>query len=88
MSWDLKNDVDIVDAFTELYMGIGVKKNHVKQALKICGLEEKEFDNFDFHDTKEFFQSWQTVRIIKTPNKGTKTVQERNKEIWILGRMR
>ena len=34
--------------------GIGVKKNHVKQALKICGLEEKEFDNFDFHDTKEF----------------------------------
>ena len=51
---NLKNDVDIVDAFTELYMGIGVKKNHVKQALKICGLEEKEFDNFDFHDTKEF----------------------------------
>ena len=54
MSKNLKNDVDIVDAFTELYMGIGVKKNHVKQALKICGLEEKEFDNFDFHDTKEF----------------------------------
>ena len=51
---NLKNDVDIVDAFTELYMGIGVKKNHVKQALKICDLEEKEFDNFDFHDTKEF----------------------------------
>ena len=54
MSKNLKNDVDIVDAFTELYMGIGVKKNHVKQALKICGLEEKEFDDFDFHDTKEF----------------------------------
>ena len=51
---NLKNDVDIVDAFTELYMGIGVKKNHVKQALKITNLEEKEFDDFDSRDTKEF----------------------------------
>jgi|TARA_B100000029_G_scaffold134355_3_gene128688 hypothetical protein len=54
MSKNLKSGTDIIDAFTELYMGIGVKKTHVKQALKITDLEEKEFDDFDSHDTKEF----------------------------------
>ena len=54
MSKNIKAGVDQVDAFTELYMGIGVKKNHVKQALKITNLEEKEFDDFDSRNTKEF----------------------------------
>jgi len=54
MSKNLKAGADPIDAFTELYMGIGVKKNHVKQALKITNLEEKEFDDFDSSDTKEF----------------------------------
>ena len=54
MSKNLKSGTDPIDAFTELYMGIGVKKAHVKQALKITNLEEKEFDDFDSRDTKEF----------------------------------
>ena len=54
MSKNLKAGADPINAFTELYMGIGVKKNHVKQALKITNLEEKEFDDFDSRDTKEF----------------------------------
>ena len=54
MSKNLKSGADPIDAFTELYMGIGVKKAHVKQALKITNLEEKEFDDFDSRDTKEF----------------------------------
>jgi len=54
MSKNLKSGADPIDAFTELYMGIGVKKTHVKQALKITNLEEKEFDDFDSRDTKEF----------------------------------
>ena len=54
MSKNIKSGADQIDAFTELYMGIGVKKTHVKQALKITNLEEKEFDDFDSSDTKEF----------------------------------
>ena len=54
MSKNIKSGTDLIDAFTDLYMGIGVKNNHVKQTLKVTNLEEKEFDDFDSRDTKEF----------------------------------
>ncbi len=41
-------------AIADVFRGIGVKENHVKEALKITGLEDKEFDNFDMHDSKKF----------------------------------
>ena len=50
----IKSGDDHVDALTELYQGVGVKRNHVKEALKISGLEEKDIENYDMHDSKKF----------------------------------
>jgi len=50
----VSSDTDIVDAITDLYRGIGVDKNNVKDALKATELDEKDFDNFDTQDTKKF----------------------------------
>jgi len=45
---------DKVDALTDLFRGVGVKKEHVKDALKATNLEDKNFDEFDSQDTKKF----------------------------------
>jgi ribosome-binding ATPase len=45
---------DQIESLTDLYRGIGVKKDHIKETLKTSGLEEKDFDDFDVHDTKKF----------------------------------
>ena len=50
----VKSSNDIIDSLTELYRGIGVNKDHVKDTLKVCGLEEKPFDCYDVQDTKKF----------------------------------
>ena len=50
----IKNGSDILDAITDLYRGIGVKKIHVKEAQIAAELEEKEFDDFDMVDSKKF----------------------------------
>lgn len=50
----IQGGVDIVDVITDLYRGIGVTKTHVKDALKTCNLEDKEFDDFGMADTKSF----------------------------------
>ena len=54
VSKNIKSGTEIVDAFTDLYMGIGVKKHHVIDTLKICELQEKSFDEYDSQDTKQF----------------------------------
>jgi hypothetical protein len=54
VSKNINSGTELVDAFTDLYMGIGVKKNHVINALKISELEEKKFDDYDSQDTKQF----------------------------------
>ena len=54
VSKNINSGTELVDAFTELYMGIGVKKNHVIRALKTSELEEKKFDDYDSQDTKQF----------------------------------
>mgnify|MGYP001178621677 CR=1 FL=1 len=54
ISRNIREGEDIVEAITELYRGIGVKKNHVVQALKITELEETPFDDFGTGETKEF----------------------------------
>ena len=50
----IKTGDDIIDALTELYQGVGVKSNHVKEALKTSGLEEKDIENYDMEDSKKF----------------------------------
>jgi len=47
-------DNDQTDALTELYQGLGVKKSHVKETLKITKLEEKDIENYDIKDSKKF----------------------------------
>jgi hypothetical protein len=54
LSKNIRDGTDQVDALTELYQGIGVKKSHVIQALKTTNLEEIAFDDFDMGQTKEF----------------------------------
>jgi len=50
----IKSGDDHVGALTELYQGVGVKRNHVKEALKTSGLEEKDIENYDMQDSKKF----------------------------------
>ena len=50
----IKTGDDNIDALTELYQGVGVKNNHVKEALKTSGLEEKDIENYDMEDSKKF----------------------------------
>jgi len=50
----IRTGTDIADAITDLYRGIGVNKNHVKETFLATGLEEKSFDNFDMVDSKKF----------------------------------
>ena len=50
----IKSGDDHVDALTELYQGVGVKRNHVKEALKTSRLEEKDIENYDMQDSKKF----------------------------------
>lgn len=50
----ISSGTDQIDAFTDLYRGIGVKKDHIKDTLKATGLEDKTFDDFDVQDTKKF----------------------------------
>ena len=50
----ISNDNDQIGALTELYQGMGVKQSHVKDALKITNLEEKNVENYDINDSKKF----------------------------------
>ena len=54
VSKNINSGTELVDAFTDLYMGIGVKKHHVISSLKTSELEEKKFDDYDSQDTKQF----------------------------------
>ena len=50
----IKSDNDSVSALAELYQGVGVKTNHVKESLKISELEEKDIENYNMQDSKKF----------------------------------
>ena len=45
---------DQINALTELYQGMGVKKIHVKETLKTTKLEDKNIENYDINDSKKF----------------------------------
>ena len=50
----IHSETEPLTALADVFRGIGVKESHVKEALKITGLENKDFDNFDMHDSKKF----------------------------------
>ena len=50
----IKTGDDNIDALSDVYQGVGVKSNHVKEALKTSGLEEKDIENYDMEDSKKF----------------------------------
>ncbi|NIM25329.1 MAG: redox-regulated ATPase YchF [Nitrosopumilaceae archaeon] len=50
----IKGGTNTEEAITDLYRGIGVKKSHVKESLRLAELTEKEFDDFDMMESKKF----------------------------------
>ncbi|MDH3192437.1 MAG: YchF-related putative GTPase [Nitrosopumilus sp.] len=50
----IRANSDLTDALTDLFRGIGVQKNHIKETLIATELDEKEFDNFNINDSKKF----------------------------------
>ncbi|MGI0087383.1 MAG: redox-regulated ATPase YchF [Nitrosotalea sp.] len=50
----VNSETEQVVAITDVFRGIGVKESHVKEALRVTGLEDKHFDNFDMNDSKKF----------------------------------
>ena len=54
ISKNIRSGIELIDAIAELYRGIGVKKNHVKETLHATGLEEKSINDFDIVDSKKF----------------------------------
>jgi len=52
VSRSINGGTDPIEAIAELYGGIGVTKNHVKDALRNTELTEKNFDNFNMTDSK------------------------------------
>ncbi len=50
----IQSGADFIDVITDLYRGVGVTKNHVKETLQITNLEDKEFDNYGIEDSKQF----------------------------------
>lgn len=50
----IRTGSDLIEAITDLYRGIGINKNHVKETLVATKLDEKQFDDFDIKDSKNF----------------------------------
>tara|TARA_Y100000780_G_scaffold132001_1_gene118632 strand:+ start:1937 stop:3148 length:1212 start_codon:yes stop_codon:yes gene_type:complete len=50
----IKSENDQISALTELYQGLGIKKNHVMETLRITGLEGKDIENYNLHESKKF----------------------------------
>lgn len=50
----VNSETEMAVAIADVFRGIGVKEGHVKEALRVTGLEEKHFDEFDMDDSKKF----------------------------------
>ncbi len=60
----IRAGTDKITAITDLYRGMGVNVYHVKDALRTAGIEDKDFDNMDFKESKKFVA---TLRKIAKP---------------------
>jgi len=49
----IHSEAEPATVISDVYRGVGVKESHVKEALKVTGLDDKDFDNFDTHDSKK-----------------------------------
>ncbi|MGI0004024.1 MAG: YchF-related putative GTPase [Candidatus Nitrosotenuis sp.] len=54
VSKTIHSGTDKIVAITDLYRGIGVNNYHVRDALRAAGVEDKEFDEMDFQESKKF----------------------------------
>ncbi len=50
----INSGTDLIDAITDLYRGLGTKKTHVKDTLRVTNLDDKKFDDFGIEDSKKF----------------------------------
>jgi len=53
VSKTIKSGMDTTETITDLYRGIGVNTFHVREALDLTGLQDKEFDDIDVIDSKK-----------------------------------
>ncbi len=53
LSKSIRTGTDTIEAITDLYRGIGVNTNHVKDTLNSTGLKDKDFDDYDMVDSKK-----------------------------------
>ena len=53
VSKSIRTGSETIEAITDLYRGIGVNKTHVKDALKLSNLHEKNFDDYNITDSKK-----------------------------------
>ena len=49
----INSEAEPAAVISDVFRGVGVKESQVKEALKTTGLEDKDFDNFDTHDSKK-----------------------------------
>ncbi len=50
----IQSGTDFIDVITDLYRGVGVTKNHVKETLQLTNLEDTDFENYGIEDSKKF----------------------------------
>jgi len=50
----VKSGSDLIESLTELYRGIGVNKDHIKDTLIATGLEDKVLDDYNINESKKF----------------------------------
>lgn len=50
----IASGTDKIIAIADLYRGIGVNNYHVKEALQAAEIEDKDFDDIDFKESKKF----------------------------------
>jgi ribosome-binding ATPase YchF (GTP1/OBG family) len=54
VSKTINSGTDKIVAIADLYRGIGVNNYHVKDALRAAGIEDKDFDDVNFQESKKF----------------------------------
>jgi len=54
VSKTIHSGIDKIVAIADLYRGMGVNNYHVKDSLRAAGIEDKEFDDISFQESKKF----------------------------------
>ena len=54
VSKNIRSGIEKIVAIADLYRGIGVSNSHVKEALRVAEVEDKEFDDIGIRESKKF----------------------------------